>query len=565
VTLRPPRTSIRAALAFPLRLRARACFVALLAWMLHASAAFADERILSFDAVLTVNADNSADIRETIRVHSEGRLIRRGIYRAFRSPSDPGHRVNPSEPGYEFRSVRRDGQPEGSFTRVENGTLRLYMGRADSELASGEHTYEIAYHVTKPVALRADRDELYWNITGNEWEFPVDKVSAKVILPAAVPRDSVRLEGYTGRYGSRGRDFALLTEEAAPTFETTRQLSAGEGFTLYLSWPTGFIRPDVERPDSTPGAYNVETVRPTAAPARGEDLSRWFMLGGVGFLLGYALYVRLRFGRKLAPDDPAVAHLMPPRLSPGCMRYAEKGHYSSRCFAADLLSLASKGYLRIDEQESGARYVLVRQTDATHAEPLSAPESALLAALFEEDARIELNENGAARLLGAKNVHEGAVIALFGVEFFDVPLRYRLAGLRGPMPARRTVLAQIQRLRASLPSDDRNVATALALDLLQSKKIARFVGHVEATKAPAPTFHEEPVIHEQPTTPQMWSWEREAHEREVQQRRSERERARERERDWGSSSRAGSASSSRDNSSGRSSGGGSGSSGGGGW
>ena len=45
--------------------------------------AFAQERILSYDSAIAVNADGSMDVTETIKVHAEGTNIRRGIYRDF--------------------------------------------------------------------------------------------------------------------------------------------------------------------------------------------------------------------------------------------------------------------------------------------------------------------------------------------------------------------------------------------------------------------------------------------------------------------------------------------------
>ena len=41
------------------------------------------ERIISFDSDITVNEDASMMVTETIKVHSEGNKIKRGIYRDF--------------------------------------------------------------------------------------------------------------------------------------------------------------------------------------------------------------------------------------------------------------------------------------------------------------------------------------------------------------------------------------------------------------------------------------------------------------------------------------------------
>ena len=45
--------------------------------------AVAEERILSYDSVISVRLDGDLDVVETIRVNVEGDEIRRGIYRDF--------------------------------------------------------------------------------------------------------------------------------------------------------------------------------------------------------------------------------------------------------------------------------------------------------------------------------------------------------------------------------------------------------------------------------------------------------------------------------------------------
>ena len=55
-------------------------------------------------------------------------------------------------------------------------------------LPHGEHTYELVYRTDRQMGYFADHDELYWNVTGNGWDFPIDRVTARVELPPAIPR-----------------------------------------------------------------------------------------------------------------------------------------------------------------------------------------------------------------------------------------------------------------------------------------------------------------------------------------------------------------------------------------
>ncbi len=50
-----------------------------------------------------------------------------------------------------------------------------------------------------------DHDELYWNVTGNEWENPIDLVTARIELPDGVT--GLHAIAYTGmiRFARTGR------------------------------------------------------------------------------------------------------------------------------------------------------------------------------------------------------------------------------------------------------------------------------------------------------------------------------------------------------------------------
>ena len=57
------------------------CCLAVLGCLAQPSSA--DERILEYGSLVTVTADTSLEVTETIRVRAEGQAIRRGIYRDF--------------------------------------------------------------------------------------------------------------------------------------------------------------------------------------------------------------------------------------------------------------------------------------------------------------------------------------------------------------------------------------------------------------------------------------------------------------------------------------------------
>ncbi len=41
-------------------------------------------------------------------------------------------------------------------------------------LPPGEYTYTFIYETDRQLGFFPEFDELYWNVTGNDWNFPID-------------------------------------------------------------------------------------------------------------------------------------------------------------------------------------------------------------------------------------------------------------------------------------------------------------------------------------------------------------------------------------------------------
>ncbi len=141
-----------------------------------AAGALAEEKITSFISDVTVNADASLEVRERISVNAEGDEIRRGILRDFPTiyTDRNGVRV---KVGFEVIEVLRNGRSEPfGLESLSNGT-RIRIGNKDVLIGSGIHVYEITYRTTRQLGFFEDYDELYWNVTGNGWTFPIDRAA----------------------------------------------------------------------------------------------------------------------------------------------------------------------------------------------------------------------------------------------------------------------------------------------------------------------------------------------------------------------------------------------------
>ncbi len=153
------------------------------------------ERILAYASDIAIHEDAAVTVTETIRVAATGDRIKRGIYRDFptRYQDRYGNRVRVD---FQLLSVKRDGKAEPFHTEDQSNGVRVYAGSANVFLPPGIYTYEISYRTSRQIGFFRDFDELYWNVTGNGWEFSIEKVKATVHLPGGTA--PLQTTAYTG-------------------------------------------------------------------------------------------------------------------------------------------------------------------------------------------------------------------------------------------------------------------------------------------------------------------------------------------------------------------------------
>ena len=334
------------------------------------------EQILDYHSDIRVQQDASLRVRETIRVHSAGVEIHHGIYRDFPTLYKD-HLGNRYVIHFEVVEVFRDGQPEKFHVEDQSNGERIYTGDENVILAPGEYTYALVYTVNREIGFFADHDELYWNVTGTGWLFPIAHASATVTLPENIPVSSLRMDGYTGPPGARGKAFtSSIGTGPAVSFVCTQSLPVGEGFTLVVSWPKGYIPgPSGE----TRFRYFLDDNRPT-------------LVGAAGLLVVslYYVIVWLLVGRGPAKSSIMPIYEPPAGLSPAAMRYLVRMGFDDKIFTAAILDMAVKDYLSI--KEIGGIYTLKRSKASEQS--LASEESAAAAELFPERRRDDDHKNG---------------------------------------------------------------------------------------------------------------------------------------------------------------------------
>lgn len=303
------------------------------------------ERILNFASEITINQDSSLLVKETIVVNCLGDQIKRGIYRDF--PTTYQNGFFQTKVPFDLISVKRDGQPDSyHFESLSNG-IRLYIGRSDYFLPHGVYTYEIIYQTARQLGYFNDHDELYWNVTGNGWVFPIDQATAKVIL-AGPAKEDFKIAAYTGPMGSKEQNFKANIGDDGIFFFTTKPLNSYEGLTIVVGWPKGYVH---------------------ELTASEKQANFWRDNGGIFVAWGLALavliyYVLIWF---LVGRDPKkgaiIAEYEPPiNLSAAEVGYLKKMGYSQKLLSAQIIQMAIKGLLVITGGKKffGKSYELTR-------------------------------------------------------------------------------------------------------------------------------------------------------------------------------------------------------------
>lgn len=195
-------------------------------------------------------------------------------------------------------------------------------------------TVIISYRVRRALIDVDGHEELYWNVTGTDWDVPIRQAEAIVSSPAEVPLDQVRSIAYTGPAGASGADYTEERADAFLIFRITRPLRPREGLTVAVGWPPGAMR----------------------GPSALRQASWWlgdnWPLGLPLLTLGGGLLLWRRYGR-----DPGGAPTVKPEYAPpeGMLPSAAGALVTERAeprdFVATLVDLAVRGYLRIEEIE----------------------------------------------------------------------------------------------------------------------------------------------------------------------------------------------------------------------
>ena len=351
---------------------------------LAATAAHAEERISRFVSDVQIRKDASLNVTETIDIRAEHDRINRGIYRDFPTRYR-GRNGSQMRVGFTFRGATLDGMPVQAKTETIPDGVRVRIGDPDRLVDIGDHRYVIEYSTTRQVGRFKDFDELYWNATGNGWDFPIDVAEARIRLPEAV-RFGDRAT-YTGLQGSTASNAQVVEETPGDIlFRTTLPLGPREGLTVAAAFPKGVVAAPDER------KYWLADYGPLLVGAAG-------LLG----LLCYFFVAWKRAGRDPRAGTVVPIFSPPDELTPAAMRYVTKMGADDRTFAAALIDMGVRGHIRMIEEDGGwFSSDKTRLERIVSTQPLPADEEAALRELAMTGETIVMEQKNHTKFSAAK-------------------------------------------------------------------------------------------------------------------------------------------------------------------
>lgn len=300
----------------------------------------AQERITYFASEISVDTLGRIIVTEYITINAEGYIFKRGIFRKI-----PEYRKDKTGASIENKikviSVLQDGEDAEYKESHKQSLLEVRIGSADKFLTNGIHKYNITYAIENQIGFFDDYDELYWNVTGNDWDFNIDSVSCTILLPAgAVP---LQKSCYTGVEGATSSN-CLSVATADKTIFTALNLSPGEGLTVAVGFTKGFVQPPP--PPTFWERYGLLI------------LAIIFLV----VILGYMIFSWLRHG--VDPPKPIVIpqFKIPEGLSAAKMAFYKNEIYNRDYFTISLVQLAVKGFIKITEKVTNSLFVF-KDTD----------------------------------------------------------------------------------------------------------------------------------------------------------------------------------------------------------
>jgi len=290
--------------------------------------------INKFHGDITIYEDSSFIVKETIEVKFD--RPRHGIYREipYKYRDEFGKKIE--TPIRVLSASNGSGKPWKYKVTKSGPIINIRIGDA-KKFVSSHQIYVITYKVENAILFFDDHDELYWNVTGNDWKAPIGEASADVNLAVKNKSKNLFVAGYAGVFGSK-EECGYETFENGSKFFTKRNLHVGEGLTIAFGWDKGLVSP----PSSWKRFLWAINIK-----------ENWIFLFPFISLI-YMVNLWYRKGRDPRVRESVRVMYEPPKFDNKPLTPAEVGtlvdeRLDPRDITSTIVGLAVKGYIQIEE------------------------------------------------------------------------------------------------------------------------------------------------------------------------------------------------------------------------
>jgi uncharacterized membrane protein len=344
------------------------------------------EVIHYFDTNITAHKNGTMDIAETINYDFQG-AYRHGIYRYIPLFSKVGdlYRI------IQINNVKilKDGNPEPFSILQDNEKITFKIGDPN-KTSAGNHTYQIYYQVENGIGSNfSDHDEIYWNVTGNDWQVAIESIRAKVETDFSAK--ATNFICFQGQIGST--DKTCKVDESGQA--TSLSIYPGSGLTIVAVYPV----------NTFPKSVLSKTLPQTASQEVFGSLFKYYYLifivlnFGLG---GYLLFWYKKYKSKKSLGPPAVNFDIPKdekgnRIAPALAGTIDTAKLERDDVTATIFDLAIRKYIKL-EQTKLVRSLLPDSTEQTITKlkneggELEAFEKTLFQRLFRDGDSVEISD-----------------------------------------------------------------------------------------------------------------------------------------------------------------------------
>ncbi len=336
----------------------------------------ASEQVITFQTIATLKADRTLRVTEKI-AYDFGKNEKHGIFRTIPT------RYERSGGAYKLRleieSVRMDEQSVPYVVESKSPDFYVRIGDPDKTI-TGIHMYEITYTTDRAVNFFDGEAELYWNVTGHDWDVPIQNASLSIVGPEGYNANSEQAICFTGVYGSTEQDCEVFTQANTALFAGSRALNPGEGLTIAIRFPEGVI------------------VAPTITERLMQIISDNWILGLPLVVFAYMFYTWRKKGKDPKGKGTVVPQYDPMRgLAPMEMMGLKNQSIDHKAITATMLDLARRGYMKIEFSDKeglfGKKkqdYAFLKQKEADNT--LQSFERTILDGIFGGKDRVDLKD-----------------------------------------------------------------------------------------------------------------------------------------------------------------------------